>query len=97
MQESRIEATDRLRREGRWQAASTFRDEKRREFRAAGMKRGEANEAAWEAMLVEFPPAGREAPAIESTPVLSAPETQLLARRSAVRTLPTKSPGFTTG
>jgi hypothetical protein len=54
--ESRIEATDRLRREGRWEAASRFRDEKRREFKAAGLKRAEANDAAWDAMLVEFAP-----------------------------------------
>jgi hypothetical protein len=55
--ESRIEATDRLRREGRWEAASKFREEKRREFKAAGLKRAEANDAAWDAMLAVFPPA----------------------------------------
>ena len=56
MTESKIDATDRLRREGRWAAASKFRDEKRREYKDAGMKRAEAAEAAWAATLAEFPP-----------------------------------------
>jgi hypothetical protein len=62
MTESRIEATDRLRREGRWAAASKFRDDKRREFRAAGQKRAAANDAAWEAMLAEYPPPAPASP-----------------------------------
>src|SRR5881394_1073934 len=56
MVESRIVATDRLRKEKRWEEASRFRDEVRRQLRAAGKPRAEANDAAWEAMLDRFPP-----------------------------------------
>src|SRR6188472_2584062 len=56
MTESKSVATDRLRREGRWEDASKYRDEKRAEFKASGMKRTAASNAAWEAMLAEFPP-----------------------------------------
>lgn len=54
--ESKIEATHRLRQEGRWEAASLYRDEVRKRHRSDGMKRSEANEAAWESMLNEYPP-----------------------------------------
>jgi hypothetical protein len=60
--ESRIETTDWLRREGRWDAASKFRDEKRREFKAAGLKWAEANDAAWDAILAVFPPTSTGTP-----------------------------------
>lgn len=56
MNESRIALTERLRREGRWDASSKFKDDALREFRAKGMKRDEASEAAWEAMEQAFPP-----------------------------------------
>ena len=62
MDESKSAATDRLRREGRWEEASKFRDDKRAEFKIAGMKRTEANNAAWDAMLAEFPPQPTSAP-----------------------------------
>ena len=56
MSDSRSAATDRLRREGRWKDATTFRDEKRRELKKGGMTRVEAVNASWEAMLEQFPP-----------------------------------------
>ncbi len=56
MNESRIALTERLRREGRWDAATKFKDDALRDFRAKGMKRDEASNAAWEAMEQEFPP-----------------------------------------
>jgi hypothetical protein len=62
MNESKITLTDRLRREGRWEQACIFRDQKRREFRAAGMSKVEAREAAWEAAAAAFPPLSLPAP-----------------------------------
>ncbi len=56
MQESKIVATERLRREGRWEEASAYRDQVRKELRAQGKPREEAAEAAWEAMLEKYPP-----------------------------------------
>ena len=56
MEESKIVATERLRREGRWEEASKLKDAALREFKAKGMKRAEASEAAWNAMLEAFPP-----------------------------------------
>lgn len=54
--ESKIALTERLRREGKWNAASKFKDDALRDFRAKGMKRDEASDAAWEAMEQAFPP-----------------------------------------
>ena len=56
MEESRIAATDRLRREGRWEEASLWRDERRKQFRAEGLSKAEANEASWRALSEQFPP-----------------------------------------
>ena len=56
MKESRIEATDRLRKEGQWSEASLFCDEERRRLRSEGMTKAEANDQAWEAMVAKFPP-----------------------------------------
>ncbi len=55
MTESKIDLTERLRREGRWSEASKFKDAKLAEFRANGMKRTEAAEAAWTAMADAYP------------------------------------------
>lgn len=55
MSESKIVLTERLRREGRWEKASEFKDKAIAEFRADGMKRTEAAEAAWIAMAEAFP------------------------------------------
>jgi hypothetical protein len=54
--ESKSQATDRLRREGRWDQACTLREEKRLAFRRSGMKRPDAVAAAWKAMIEAFPP-----------------------------------------
>ena len=56
MTESRISATDRLRREGRWEEASLYRDEIRKQLKAEGRSRADANDAAWHAMLLKYPP-----------------------------------------
>lgn len=56
MNESKIALTERLRREGRWNAASKFKDDTLRDFRSKGMKKDEASDAAWEAMEQAYPP-----------------------------------------
>ncbi len=56
MNESKIALTERLRREGNWSAASKLKDDALRDFRAKGMKRDEASDAAWVAMEKAFPP-----------------------------------------
>jgi len=56
MDESKIELTERLRREARWAEASKFKDAALADFRAKGMKRDEAGVAAWEAMAKAYPP-----------------------------------------
>jgi hypothetical protein len=61
--ESKIEATERLRREGRWDEASAFRDEERKRLKAEGLPRREAAEASWQAMIVKFPPLPGHQPA----------------------------------
>ncbi len=57
MTESKIDLTNRLKREGRWEEASLLKDQKIKKFRDSGMKRPDAQDKAWEAMEVEFPPA----------------------------------------
>jgi len=54
--ESRSAATNRLHREGRWEEASIYRDNVRRELRAQKVPRTEANDRAWTAMIENFPP-----------------------------------------
>ena len=56
MDESKIELTERLRRDNRWDEAAKFKETARADFRAKGMKRAEAAEAAWEAMAEAYPP-----------------------------------------
>ena len=56
MTESRIAVTDRLRQEGRWEEACLYRDNIRKQLRADGMARADANDRAWEAMVEKFPP-----------------------------------------
>ena len=60
MNESKVELTDRLRREGRWSEASKLKDTALADFRAKGMKRDEAGAAAWEAMAEAYPPLPEE-------------------------------------
>jgi len=56
MRESKITATERLRRNGDWETASLYRDDQRKRLRSEGMRRREANEESWRLMLEEFPP-----------------------------------------
>jgi hypothetical protein len=54
--ESKIELTERLRREGRWEEATLFKDAKVKELRAGGMTRADAAEEAWRLMAAQYPP-----------------------------------------
>ena len=56
MNESKIGITERLRREGRWDHATQYKDSVLVECREKGMKRPEASEAAWQAMAERYPP-----------------------------------------
>ncbi|REJ82660.1 MAG: hypothetical protein DWQ29_13060 [Planctomycetota bacterium] len=57
MNESKIELTERLRREGRWSEASKFKDDEIKRLRAEeGLNREDAKERAWELMAEEYPP-----------------------------------------
>jgi hypothetical protein len=56
MLESKIEVTERLRREGRWSEASLFKDQELKRLRGEGMNKAEASEQAWAAMAETFPP-----------------------------------------
>jgi hypothetical protein len=56
MNETKIELTHRLQREGRWGEASVLREKLRRELREAGKTRAVANDEAWSRMADEFPP-----------------------------------------
>jgi hypothetical protein len=56
MKESKIEATDRLRQEGRWDKASQFKDEVIKRLRADGKTKSVASEEAWAEMIDQYPP-----------------------------------------
>lgn len=56
MDESKIDLTERLRREGREKEASEYRNKVREQLRAEGKTRKEAMQAAWEAARRAFPP-----------------------------------------
>ena len=56
MEEAKNVLTKRLRREGRWEEASLFKDEVKNWLRASGLKRAEANEKAWDEMAEKYPP-----------------------------------------
>ncbi|MFZ1934209.1 MAG: hypothetical protein WCB27_13485 [Thermoguttaceae bacterium] len=62
MEESKIELHDRLRREGRWNEATVWKDAKIKELRATGMKRADAKEKAWRLMAEKFPPLPKPEP-----------------------------------
>lgn len=55
-QESKIALTDRLRREGRWEAATLFKDAVFEELRSAGIRGQQAKDTAWAEMARRFPP-----------------------------------------
>ena len=56
MDESKIDLTDRLRRERRWEEASKYKDSTAKQLRDGGMKRSEAIEEAWLKMAEKYPP-----------------------------------------
>ena len=60
VQESKIVATERLRRDGRWEEASMYRDEVRQQLRGKGRTKKDANEEAWQAMSEKYPPLPKE-------------------------------------
>jgi hypothetical protein len=53
--ETKIAATNRLQRNGRWEQASKYRGEQRKKFRSEGLTKKAANEKAWEAMMLKYP------------------------------------------
>ena len=61
MRESKITASERLRRNGDWETASLCRDDQRKRLRSEGMRRREANDESWRLMLEEFPPPDEDA------------------------------------
>ncbi|MFH1921528.1 MAG: hypothetical protein ABIP48_16815 [Planctomycetota bacterium] len=72
MDESKIDLTERLRREGRWAEASKFKDETVKKLRKEGLKRAEAGEQAWRKMAEVYPPL----PAAEPIPGTAAEDEQ---------------------
>ena len=56
MLESKIAATQRLRREGRWEDACLWRDQARQRLRSEGKTRREASEESWTLMTQRFDP-----------------------------------------
>lgn len=67
--ESKIAITDRLRREGRWDAASLFKDQVFEELRSAGIRGQQAKDTAWAEMARRFPPLPVVEPVEESAAV----------------------------
>jgi hypothetical protein len=57
--ESKIELTERLRKEGRWSEASVFKDAEVKRLRSEGVRSVEAKEQAWRLMAEKFPPIGQ--------------------------------------
>lgn len=94
--ETRIEATERLRREGRWPEATAHRERLRLELRAAGKPRQEANDEAWNRVIEEYPPLPAPDPvpvesierAVAVAEIPSVPEAAPVAFESALRSLP---------
>lgn len=66
MQEHELKEYQRLRAEGRWTAASEYREAERKRLRAAGRNRQQAREESWAAMLEKFPPLDGLAPERQS-------------------------------
>ena len=50
--ESNVECTDRLRRQGKWEEASRYKDEVKQCLREEGKTKREANDLAWTAMPI---------------------------------------------
>lgn len=56
VQEGKAAATNRLRKEGRWDEASAYKDQVRAELKREGMKAEEAKEESWRRMIEASPP-----------------------------------------
>ena len=59
--ESKIQATHRLQKNGRWNQASLYRERERNRLRDAGWKRADAREEAWRLMIERFQPGDHDA------------------------------------
>ena len=70
MQEHELKEYQRLRAEGRWNAASEFREAERKRLRAAGRNRQQARDESWDAMLNKYPPQDGQEPARQSAVAL---------------------------
>jgi len=70
MQEHELKEYQRLRAEGRWNAASEFREAERKRLRAAGRNRQQARDESWDAMLNKYPPQDGQGPARQSAVAL---------------------------
>jgi len=68
MNESKIELTERLRREGRWSEASLFKDAELRKLRSGGMTKANAGEEAWRRMAAKFPALANTGDTDDETP-----------------------------
>lgn len=68
MEESKINLTHRLQKEGRWGEATKFKDECIAKSRSKGMNRTESRQAGWEAMEKEYPPLSNPLNSSQSAP-----------------------------
>ena len=68
MNESKIELTERLRREGRWPEASLFKDRLKAKLRSDGMTKTDAGEEAWRRMAAQYPPLANIGEAVPEAP-----------------------------
>jgi hypothetical protein len=76
VRESKVVLSNRLRKEGRWNEATLFKDEVTKELRATKMKPAEVKEKAWEEMARAFQPLPKPDPAaaVEPEPEAAAVE-----------------------
>ncbi|GEM_PF-926514 len=70
IQEHELKEYQRLRAEGRWNAASESREAERKRLRAADRNRQQARDESWEAMLEKYPPLDGQTPARQSAVAL---------------------------
>jgi len=84
MQETRAEAMHRLQREGRWEEASAYRQEVRKQQRAAGKTKAKAGQIAWQMMAERFLPLGAaQGTQVDGSDGLSYQQLDELLRRTA--------------
>ena len=84
MQETRAEAMHRLQREGRWEEASAYRQEVRKQQRVQGKTKAKAGQIAWQMMAERFPPLGAgQGTQVAGSDGLSSEQFDELLRRTA--------------